>query len=204
MGSSLQHADSIICPKCFNDEVLRRKFSEEAGEKYVDCSFSNFVGGEEAKVNCKKYARNHKSFLTLVGEAGRGKTHLAIATLREYLLQGGSIDYTKFATLHRVLNILRKGAFEDGVDTKCKYINCEFLVIDDLGLDKTSNWGRGVLGEIIYERDAHALPTIVTTNLTLEEIAETFGERVVSRLGEGVTIKLEGPDYRLKKKMDTY
>ncbi len=197
--------DIIMCPECFGNKFITPSIKDEVGTKYACCSFSNFLGGEEVKKKCQEYASHPKGFLVLLGDAGRGKTHLAIASLRAYILRRG-FHNSRFRPFHRILNELRTAEdFERATEIKCGYATWyDFLVIDDVGLDKTTDWGKGIFSEIIYERDANQLATIITSNLALVGVANTFGERVASRLGEGLVIKLEGQDYRLKRKKDRY
>ena len=81
-----------------------------------------------------------------------------------------------------------------------KYANVGLLVLDDLGAEKTSDWSRQVFYLLLDRRYREMKQTIITTNLSLEQIAETFDDRVASRLCEmGVTIELKGKDKRVEK-----
>jgi DNA replication protein DnaC len=71
-----------------------------------------------------------------------------------------------------------------------------FLVLDDLGAEKASEFTVASLSVILDRRIREGLPTVVTTNLTLGEIGDAFGERISSRLCEFCLISLSAPDFR--------
>ena len=74
------------------------------------------------------------------------------------------------------------------------------LVIDDLGVEKFSEWVVETLYIIINQRYENELPTIIISNLSLKELSEKVGDRITSRIAEMCEIKkVEGEDKRLKK-----
>ena len=73
----------------------------------------------------------------------------------------------------------------------------DFLVLDDLGAEKSSPWVLERLTLIVNDRYENLLPTVVTSNLDLELLEKQIGERIVSRLMEmNQAVLLKGPDYR--------
>ena len=81
------------------------------------------------------------------------------------------------------------------------YISSEYLVLDDLGVEKPTEWVKKTLSYIIYERDNMFKPTIITSNLSLDDIASHIDRRTASRIaGMSRIIRLQGPDWRLRKK----
>lgn len=83
------------------------------------------------------------------------------------------------------------------------FSNVPLLILDDLGLGKIDGDYIDNIGTIINNRYTKLVPTIVTTNFTLEELSEMIGGHVVSRLNEGETIELDFSDFRpnLKRKI---
>ena len=81
------------------------------------------------------------------------------------------------------------------------FMDSEVLIIDDLGSEPLiKNVTKEYLYLIINERMLRKLPTIITTNLTLNEIMATYGERILSRLANRKTsifINLDGDDLRM-------
>ena len=84
--------------------------------------------------------------------------------------------------------------FDDLADTP------QLLVLDDLGAEKPSDWVRERLYTIINRRYEHCRPTIVTSNLTIDQLAKQVGSRVASRLCELCeVVELQGTDRRKTK-----
>lgn len=74
------------------------------------------------------------------------------------------------------------------------------LYLDDLGAEKLSDWVREQLYIVVNERYNHRKPVVVTTNLSLKEMAESYGDRFASRLFEmSQLVKKEGQDRRFAK-----
>jgi DNA replication protein DnaC len=84
----------------------------------------------------------------------------------------------------------RRALMQDACET-------EFLVLDDLGAERTTEWVREQLGIIMNERWANRRATIVTTNQKLDYFADTLGHRAVSRLEAMVNmVEVDGRDRR--------
>ena len=74
------------------------------------------------------------------------------------------------------------------------------IILDDLGLGKRSDFIPDIIYLIIDERISRNKPTIVTSNLSIAEIAEQIDDRLASRLASFEIIELKGKDRRLLKK----
>ena len=81
-----------------------------------------------------------------------------------------------------------------------KYCEVPVLFIDDLGTEKDSDRVRQQYGKIIDERVGNELPTVYTSNLDLDHIGKTLGDRIASRLQVSYQIKF--PDRDLRKITD--
>ena len=195
--------------------------------KFRPSSFDKFQGGEVAKKKCRefieKYDRNIKSYpdgpcvdwgvkdypgsLLFTGPTGCGKTHLAIATYRE-LIKENRDGETLFITTPELLLEIRatfntKKNIDDPDQTEGqvidKYSKVELLILDDLGSEKTSDFTIQSLYLIIDRRNRNLKPTIITTNLSLQEIEEKLDARIASRLSDMTVIKINMPDYRKRR-----
>ena len=72
------------------------------------------------------------------------------------------------------------------------------LALDDLGSEQVTDWVREQLFLVINSRYEQMLPTIITTNDSLESLEEHVGQRITSRIaGMCQGVVLDGPDYRL-------
>ncbi|MGB9692654.1 MAG: ATP-binding protein [Candidatus Sumerlaeaceae bacterium] len=138
--------------------------------------------------------------LLLYGKEGTGKTHIAIAILKQVIAKGHRGLYWNvpelFLELRRTMNApteLDEAAIID------EAVETELLVLDDLGAEKVSDYVMDRLYVLINGRYENDLPTIITTNRSLEELRAQIGPRIVSRLSE-MCLRIEFPvgDYRLR------
>ena len=80
--------------------------------------------------------------------------------------------------------------------------NCELLVIDDLGTERFNSFVASELFSCINERDNRKKSTIITTNLSLENLQSIYSERIFSRVTSNFKLlKLSGQDIRKIKKI---
>ena len=139
-------------------------------------------------------------FLTFNGKPGRGKTHLAFGIGWHWMENGmGLVLYFQVETL---LDDLRSGYHaRDGeefynFDQKMKRVKeVDLLILDDLGVEQSTEWARAKLDEIVDHRYINGYKTIFTTNLHPDKLEP----RIASRLKEGVVAVLKSRDYRPTK-----
>lgn len=143
--------------------------------------------------------------LLFYGRAGSGKTHLACSIAR-YLIEQKQVG-VKFVRIVDLLCDIRK-TFDENENYRTeneselvrKYTRVPLLILDDLGSEKTTDWVRQILYQIIDERWLEQMPIIVTSNLNLEELEARFEERIVSRIACMCRlVESREYDYRLKK-----
>lgn len=149
--------------------------------------------------------------LLLAGNVGSGKTHTALATARFML--GAADDHIglQVVTVVTLLDMLRPGyvpeplhpdsPWDSGPDPMRRACTVDLLVLDDIGVEKGTEWVSERLSEIIDTRWRECRPTIATTNLTLgrgKELETVVGERAYSRLvgSDAVVIRMAGADRR--------
>jgi len=144
---------------------------------------------------------SHKN-LILFGSYGTGKTGLLVGALRaicdRYALSGRRVQFTTGADL---LDELRHG-YEDGTHnvTLRRVKTVALLAIDDLGAEKPSEWVLERLYVIVNARYEAMLPTFITTNYDLDELAGRIGERVFERLIETCKkFEVDGPNLRRRR-----
>lgn len=142
------------------------------------------------------------SNLFFYGDTGVGKTFFSNCIAKELLDSGHSVIYfTAFELFH----IFEKNVFERDVEMAEPYQNifdCDLLIIDDLGTEMSNSFTTSQLFLCLNERILRRKSTIISTNLGLNQLADTYSERTFSRVSSHYTmIKLFGDDIRIKKKL---
>ncbi len=169
-------------------------------------SFEYYKGDELKKIKdifnaCKFYAetfsKKSKS-LYLLGDTGLGKTHLTFAMAKEIVKKGYSVIY---CTAQTMISALEKEHFGNAQEPLQEYyLNCDLLILDDLGTEYLSNVAQSELYNVINHRILLALPTIINSNLSPTQLEERYGERLVSRIcGCYQSLHFYGDDIRIKK-----
>lgn len=143
--------------------------------------------------------------LLLTGNTGIGKTFLTNCIAKELLEQSFSVVYFSASKLFDQLanvtfskNEINNNSIYDDI------IECDLLIIDDLGTELTNSFVASQLFNCINERFLSKKATIISTNLSLQAIREKYSERIFSRLSLNYAlIKLFGDDIRIKKRLAT-
>lgn len=124
--------------------------------------------------------------MLLCGGVGCGKSTIMNAiymVVKRYVKRTGG--YPEDVKAIRAQNIT--DVFKDDI-TKWHYFYAKWLFIDDLGCDSpiVNNYGTKFtpMGDLICERYENQLPTVITTNLSSDDIVQIYGERIADRLNE--------------------
>ena len=157
-------------------------------------------------LNARKFVSDFSSHyhnLLFYGTVGTGKSFLSGCIASELLQTGHSVIYFSasglFDTLARYAFDSRakealSGFYED-------LYNCDLLIIDDLGTEMTNTFVASQLFSCLNERHLRKNATIISTNLSLEELRDRYSDRVFSRITSHYDLcKLTGPDIRMCKK----
>lgn len=129
--------------------------------------------------------------LFLMGPTGTGKTHTALAVMMRLF------EATSLAPRVVTAPVMCESLRPNGGATLDRYRNAQLLVLDDLGAEKVTGFVETVTLQVIDHRYRHKLPTIITTNVPADGLADMLGERVVSRIrGMCDTVIFDGPDLR--------
>lgn len=154
---------------------------------------------------CKDYAANFQqirktgqSFMML-GTVGTGKTHLSIGVALEVMKNGNSAVFSSASKIFRAIkDTYHKGSHQKESEVMAIYTQCDLLIIDEVGVQRGSDFEKETFFDVINERYENMRPTIILSNLTIEEIKVFLGERVFDRLREngGKAFLLDWPSYR--------
>lgn len=133
-------------------------------------------------------------FYTLHGLTGLGKSHIAIACVGECIKTRSAIYWHA----PKLLYYLRKCDFDKTIfDVMDVLMSVDFLVIDDYGDFKVTEYKSEQLDIIINHRYDYDKLTLVTTNIYLKNLF-TINPRIASRLMDGYHSKFEGNDHRIE------
>ncbi|MBR4719481.1 MAG: ATP-binding protein [Lachnospiraceae bacterium] len=157
--------------------------------------------------SCKAYVSDFDETyenLLFYGGVGVGKTFLTNCIAYELINSGHSVIYF---TAFQLFDTLAKYAFRSGDVSEDigrvheDIFECDLLIIDDLGTEITNQFVMSQLFLIINERDNRRKSTIISTNLSIEELSERYSERTFSRIyGKYKMIKPNIKDLRVKIK----
>jgi DNA replication protein DnaC len=144
-------------------------------------------GVGEAYRRCRDYADQPDGWLILHGPYGTGKSHLAMAIGQAVLGRGG---LAIFATVPDLLDSLRetydRAAAGESFETRFnRYRNADLLILDDMGTEKLTSWGREKLFQLVNHRYNRWLPTVFTTN----EPLSSFDPRIASRMNDQALVE---------------
>ena len=141
--------------------------------------------------------------LLLMGQAGAGKTFFSNCIAKELLDRYFSVIYLSSSQLFDMLARQTFDREEENGDEMGRYIlDCDLLIIDDLGTELNNSFVGSRLFQCINERILRRKSTVISTNLTMNDMLRLYTERVTSRfMGSYQILLFPERDIRLKKKM---
>jgi DNA replication protein DnaC len=174
------------------------------GDRFMTATLDSYPGPREITDRLRVFISEWdvRRNLLLLGPYGSGKSGLASACL--------SALYPSFSRTHRsvrfvstvtLLAMLRQAQDDKRVEqTHRAHIMPTLLVLDDLGAERLTEWGHERVYQIVNDRYERHKPTWVTSNLTVDALAEAVGERTFSRLLEhSEVLVINGPNLRLQE-----
>jgi DNA replication protein DnaC len=229
---------AVRCECTETDRDSRLLAHARIPRRYEPCDFDNFDidphekdggGGlwnrslEQAKVVVQSFVRDFPmgtdAGLLLMGPCGVGKTHLAVAALKELVLRGHiGLFYDYRELLKEIQASYNPATQATEMDVLSPVLTAELLLLDDLGSSKPSAWALETVGHILNTRYNEKRLTLITTNYldtdagsgepqrlpsgqalprADETLADRIGQRIRSRLYEMCrTVEITAPDYR--------
>ena len=198
--------------------------------RYEHCTLAHFEPGtaslraalERAVSYCSGYpflGTDEGLGLLFTGDNGVGKTHLAVAVLRELVLNRGARGH--FWDYHELLREIRNSYNPETATTELQVlepvVEIDILLLDDLGAWKMTDWMNDTLFYILNSRYLAKRPTLISTNYQdvdreaalaadplrrKEFLVERIGQRLRSRLMEMcLVVPMRGPDWRQSRQV---
>jgi len=198
------HLERCGCKYSNEDMNIPKLFQEK--------TLDNFKSNSGVISTLKEYVKSFslesvKRGFYFTGSVGVGKTHLAIALLKELACKKGIRG--QYISSSDLLNLKRESIRDESLfESIGRFERAELLALDDIGVEKTSTWVEEQTTSLIDQRYRNALSTIITSNYLLENLKDKFsdpavGFRVVSRITEMcIVVYLEASDYRLKSRVE--
>jgi len=231
---------AVPCDCTSGDRTDRALAKARVPGRYRHCDFENFETDNEietaardqqtawnrslsqAKLIVQRFAAEFpvgsEHGLLLMGPCGVGKTHLAVAALKEIVLRGHSgLFYDYRELLKQIQDSYNAESQSTEMSVLEPVLKTEILVLDDLGSSKPSLWALETVGHILNTRYNDRRVTVLTTNFLDAEaspapmprvagmrapaiddsLTERVGQRIRSRLYEMCrTVEISSPDYR--------
>ena len=146
-----------------------------------------------------------KTIILLSGNTGVGKTHLTKCMANELIKRHKLVLLTTSFSMHQdFMKSYSTRDLEEKQQLLSRYLNAEILFIDDLGTElRNPNITISYLYQVLNERRINKRPTVITTNLNLNDIYDYYDERIFSRIADKTTsicVYIEGKDIRLNLK----
>ena len=137
----------------------------------------------------------------MLGKTGLGKTHLSLAITKEVIIKGYSAAYDSIVNFLREIEKEHFGRSDK--DTLSLLLDVDLLVLDDLGSEFDSAFYSSTVYNIINSRLNKGLPTVISTNLSPQEMQKKYDDRIISRLFAMYDyLKFSGSDIRQQKKIN--
>lgn len=216
--------DNTYC-ECFRKKLIEAVFSESnlaklSKNRFEDFDLSWYPAESEDKkehpraimekilIVCKDFSKNFDSSddnLLFTGPTGLGKTFLSSCIANELIGRGVSVIYQSAGVVFSLLDRVKfsKNTEDADIYTAKRLIDCDLLILDDLGTEFISDFSSSELFRILNTRLLTRKKTIISTNLSLADIKRIYTERTLSRIvGDYTILKFCGNDIRLLKKLN--
>lgn len=183
----------------FNFEFYSKEsIDQTSGLSYYDIAKLAF---ERAVTFVNRFSKSYTN-LRINGSTGVGKTFLTNCIAKALLDSGYTVLYLSAFRLFELFEKYRFGDKEDSKDAAKNFgmiLDCDLLIIDDLGTEMNNSYTNSQLFICLEERDLRKASTVISTNLTIDEIRRRYSERIASRMMNFESITLMGKDIRVKK-----
>lgn len=202
--------------RCFKQKTISLLYEQSnikevlACENFSKLSYHYYEGDDllrfrQSVFDCQNFIQNFPEGRNLFfyGSVGAGKTFLSNCIAKELIEKGNLVLYFSSAGLIDVLSgtSFSEKSRESLYSTTQDLYNCDLLVVDDLGTEYTNAYVVSQLFSCINERLLRRKSTLISTNLSLEDLRNKYSERIFSRITSNYDMyKITGPDIRMYRK----
>lgn len=193
-------------------ERIRRLFSiSNMGDRYLNASFDSFIirpGSEVAYKIAKKYSADLHALdgmgILIWGEYGNGKTYLLASIINEH--KDKTIVFQSVPELlARIKSTFNKSNPENEYHIMYALLNCDILVLDDIGSEQVTTWTEDIFYQIIDGRYRRKLPVLYSSNLKPSMLQERLGARIYDRILEvSIQVENKATSYRREKAIERF
>lgn len=179
-------------------------------ENFSCLSYSYYQGEDldrfrQSVTACQNFIQSFPAGRNLFfyGSVGAGKTFLSNCVAKELIEKGNLVLYFSASGLIDMLsgNSFSEKSRENLYSIGQDLYNCDLLVVDDLGTEYTNAYVVSQLFSCINERLLRKKSTLISTNLSLEDLRNKYSERIFSRITSNYDMyKITGPDIRMYRK----
>lgn len=141
--------------------------------------------------------------LYFYGKSGTGKTFMATCIANELVKQGKTVMYQSAYKLFQMLEDYKFAKINRDlyINEYDSVYNSDLLIIDDLGTEFSTSYTCSVFFDILNTRLINKKSTVISTNLSVNNLAEKYTDRVASRIiGNFEMMRFIGDDIRIAKK----
>ena len=156
---------------------------------------------------CRRYAETFgkgSGSLFLTGDPGLGKTFLSACIAAVVSEKGFSVVYdtaVNIVSYFEEARFDRHGEQEEAQADVKRCLHCDLLILDDLGTEMNNSLSVSAIYEVLNTRLREGRSTVVSSNLSVEEISRRYTPQIASRLaGSFRVLKFLGSDIRLQKR----
>lgn len=195
---------SFIKKEAYKLSNIGQRIEKENFDTYDINLFSDKEQAENFKRGAERFCKFDPEIknLFLTGKTGTGKTFLSSCIAKSFLDNGYSVLYLSATSLSDALDKAKFRKEDDDFNEEyLEFIEtCDLLIIDDLGTEYSFAYPQSKIFDILEKRVIKNKRTVISTNLSVGEIAEKYSPRLSSRIMQDYTLMVfKGEDLREKK-----